>query len=188
MPTPAHTPAPACLPKALAWFVEAHAQITREDLGPHYNAVVAAWIRVDAASRYEQGPTNLPNKSRPTQVTAWIGSARGKRACDTSVPNPTAYAAKWQKWWDSLQPAWRERAEDGTWAVTGGYGANGKEWGLLYQWGVNGTLSIVASLLFWGCAVREDDEARSMWEAAVLDVGWMLEGLAIFYEMFSRRF
>ncbi|KAJ7742483.1 hypothetical protein DFH07DRAFT_964526 [Mycena maculata] len=151
---PSHTSTPAAMtstssppapppypPKALPWFVNAHAQVTRVHLGPHFNAVVAAWIRVEASSRYEQGPTNLPNKSRPQQVTAWIGSGRSARGCDTSVPNPEAYAVTWQKWWDSLQPAWRERTGDGTWAVTAGYGTNGKEWGSLYHWGVNGTLS-----------------------------------------------
>jgi hypothetical protein len=73
--------------------------------------------------------------------------------------------------------------------VTGGYGVNGNEWGPLYQWGVNGMLSLVASLFFWGCAVRQSDgEIYSLWEKAVLDVGWMLEGLAIYYEKFNRKF
>ncbi|KAJ7758930.1 hypothetical protein DFH07DRAFT_741385 [Mycena maculata] len=162
--------------------------MTREDLGPHFRAVVAAWMRAEAASKFMQGPTNLPSKGRPKQVGAWITSARGKRGCNTSVANLALYAVEWQNWWDSLQPNWRSRGADGAWTVGTSYGKDGKEWGHLLQWGVNGTLSIVASLYFWGCAVREDDVAKIRWETAVTDVGWMLEGLALYYEMWNRKF
>jgi hypothetical protein len=163
--------------------------MTKEHLGCHFNAVLAAWIRVEAASKYESGPTTLSKTGRPEIITRWISRLRGKRACDTTIEDPAAYAVTWQGWWDTLQPKWRKKDADGAWSVTGGYGVNGNEWGPLYQWGVNGMLSLVASLFFWGCAVRQsDDEMYSLWEKAVLDVGWMLEGLAIYYEKFNRKF
>ncbi|KAJ7703325.1 hypothetical protein B0H17DRAFT_922839 [Mycena rosella] len=175
-----------CPAKAPAWFSEARAQITRRDLGCHFHAVVAAWTRVEEASRFQQGPTNLPAKGRPQVVGTWIANRRGKRG-EPVVEDIAGYAEQWQKWWDSLQLRWRERGEEGEWKVEGGYGEEGKEWGPLYQWGVNGMLSIVASLYFWGCALNEDSEAQAKWEAAVRDVAWMLEGMAVSYGMFKGR-
>lgn len=181
--------APKCLPNAATWFVDAHAQMTKVDLGCHFHALTAAWVRVEAASRYEQGPTKLCTINRPVQVKNWIAKERGKRPCDTSIPDPAAYAAGWQLWWDSLQPAWRTKDAEGAWSVSGGYGDGRKEWGPLFQWGQNGVLNIVASLFFWGVAVRESTpELQSVWEECVLDVVWMLEGLATYYEMWNCKF
>ncbi|KAJ7886965.1 hypothetical protein B0H13DRAFT_1889025 [Mycena leptocephala] len=186
---PTVPPPPQCPTKAAPWFIHAHEQVTKEHLGCHFNAVLAAWIRVEAASKYESGPTTLGKTGRPEIITTWISRLRGKRTCDTSIADPAAYAVTWQNWWDTLQPKWRKKDTDGAWSMTGGYGPNGNEWGPLYQWGVNGTLSLVASLFFWGCAVcQSDGEMYGLWEKAVLDVGWMLEGLAIYYEKFNRRF
>ncbi|KAJ7784200.1 hypothetical protein B0H16DRAFT_1446458 [Mycena metata] len=181
------TPTTPCPTNAAAWFVDAHAQMTKKSLGPHFDAVVAAWTRVEAASKYAQGPTNLTKKNRPQQVTNWI--ARGRKGGDTAVTDPAAYAAGWQLWWDLLQPEWRAKDDDGAWLTSSVYGPDdGEAWGHLFQWGTNGTLSIVASLYFWGLGVRNDAVHHAVWEKAVLDVGWMLEGLAIFYEKFSRKF
>jgi hypothetical protein len=100
-----------------------------------------------------------------------------------------AYTTGWQVWWDSLQPAWRTKDAEGAWSVSGDYGDGGKEWGSLFQWGQNGILNIVASLYFWGVAVRESTpELQSVWEECVLDVVWMLEGLATYYEMWNCKF
>ncbi|KAJ7105443.1 hypothetical protein C8R43DRAFT_906590 [Mycena crocata] len=186
-PPPAST-VPPCPPKAAAWFSDAHTQMTAVDLGYHFNALVAAWTRVEAASKFKAGPTNLPKPGRPTQVSAWIGGGRSARSGKTKVTKVETFEKEWAVWWDSLQPSWRKRDTDGTWSVVGGYGSDGKEWGDLTQWGVNGTLSLVAGLYFWGCAVQDQPTLHNRWEAAVLDVGWMLEGMAAFFEKFNRRF
>ncbi|KAJ7093763.1 hypothetical protein C8R44DRAFT_645827, partial [Mycena epipterygia] len=148
---------------------------------------VSAWIRVEAASKFAQGPTKLPAAGRPGQVGLWISRARWQRGvADPVVTNPGAYANEWQAWWDSLQPEWRVREADGAWS-NAEYRGKGQEWGPLTQWGVNGTLSIVASLYFWGCRARGDADLEEVWETAVLDVLWMLEGMAVFFEKFRRR-
>jgi hypothetical protein len=53
---------------------------------------------------------------------------------------------------------------------------------------VNGILSLVASLYFWGCAVYEKVELRTQWEQVIGDVVWMLEGMATYYEKFGKKF
>ncbi|KAK6992781.1 hypothetical protein R3P38DRAFT_3429464 [Favolaschia claudopus] len=184
-PVPSSTDYVACPPKAPDWFADARTVLTKQDLGVHYQAVIAAWTRMEEASRFEHSPTNLPAKFRPKQLGPWI--TRGRRT-EFSVEDPIEYSAQWQAWWDSLQPAWRKRGTDGCWEVENGYGEGGREWGSLYQWGVNGVLTIVASLYFWGRAVGDRAELRRVWESAVLDVVWMFEGMATYYEMFKGKF
>ncbi|KAJ7666212.1 hypothetical protein DFH06DRAFT_985083 [Mycena polygramma] len=187
---PAASQTPKCPAGAAQWFTQAHSQVTKEDLGCHFHAVLEAWTRMEAAAKYESSTVKLPKTHRPAQVDTWISRARGKRPADTTVHNPAAYAVGWQKWWDSLQPKWRTKDADGSWSTSDPYGGpNSQEWGNLYTWGANGTLSVVVSLYFWGVAVSQSEgEAQSLWEKAVLDVGWMLEGMAIYYEKFNHRF
>ncbi|KAJ7722081.1 hypothetical protein B0H16DRAFT_1334874 [Mycena metata] len=200
-PTPASIPAapatltptewrgPTCPAAAAEWFSDAFGEVTRQDLGCHYDSLVAAWIRVEAACKYAQGPTKLPSTHRPRQVGNWISHTRGKRAMGahlTDVSNPTEYAGEWQRWWDSLQPAWRDRGGKG-WSTANGYGRKGNEWDKLEQWGTNGVLSVVVALYFWGKAVHGREEFETVWEESVMDAVWMLEGLVIFYEKFKKR-
>ncbi|KAJ7234337.1 hypothetical protein C8J57DRAFT_1008761, partial [Mycena rebaudengoi] len=166
-------PAP-CPAKAPDWFRDARVELTQVDLGFHFHALLNAWTRVEAASRFEHASTNLPHKWRPGQVTRWITSQRGKRIADTAIPDLAAYASQWHSWWDSLQPHWRMKGADGKWMVGGAYGT---DWGVLFQWGINGVLSILAALYFWGCTVFDSPDAdpnKLAWEFEVQDVGWML--------------
>ncbi|KAK7012744.1 hypothetical protein R3P38DRAFT_3208578 [Favolaschia claudopus] len=165
-PASEFVPCPSAAPK---WFVDAHRLMTHDDLGCHYHALVAAWTRMEKASRFEHGPTKLPHKLRPQQVSTWITS--GRRAAPPAVQNPADYAVIWQAWWDSLQPSWRSRDGDGRWSIVDGYGMAGREWGPLYHWGANGVLSV-----------------RERWEIAVGDAVWMFEGMATYYEMFKGKF
>ncbi|KAJ7686842.1 hypothetical protein B0H17DRAFT_940051, partial [Mycena rosella] len=151
--------------------------------------LITAWTRIEFASRFEHSPTNLPSKGRLMQVGAWISGGQGKQG----VPSPvirdlSAFAKVWDTWWSLLQPAWRKKDADGKWSTAGEYGESRREWGALYQWGVKGTLSVVAALYFWGCAAGEDVESEAVWNEAIVDVTWMLEGMAKYYEMFNHKF
>ncbi|KAJ6557483.1 hypothetical protein B0H19DRAFT_1261106 [Mycena capillaripes] len=66
-----------CPKNAPAWFANGYATVTQVDLGVHFQALVAAWIRVEAASRFEHGPSNLPvNGKHPKPVGEWIAKNR----------------------------------------------------------------------------------------------------------------
>ncbi|KAJ7235752.1 hypothetical protein C8J57DRAFT_1017567, partial [Mycena rebaudengoi] len=160
-----------CPANAAAWFAKMHQRITNIDLGAHYTAVIAAWTRMEKASRFEEGSDKLPAKGRPPSIATWIRSA----AVEPRIGNVPAFAQAWQKWWDNLQPTWRSRRSDGSWSVEHGYGEKGTEWGDLYTWGPHGVVSIVAALYMWGVAVQDDAALRTTWEAAACDVGWVLE-------------
>ncbi|KAJ7601397.1 hypothetical protein DFH06DRAFT_1026141, partial [Mycena polygramma] len=178
-----------CPKDASPWFVSAREQMIGINLGCHFDTLLAAWTRIEYASRFENGPTNLSAKRRPKQVGNWINAGRGKRPADVAIPDHAAYATGWQVWWDSLQPAWRKRDKDGKWSTEGGYGKDGTDWGPLYQWGVNGVLNLIASLYFWGSSLVSGGEMDlRVWETAVFDVTWMMEGMAVYYERFNRKF
>jgi hypothetical protein len=101
------------------------------------------------------------------------------------VTNPAAFEKEWYKWWDSLQPEWHVKGEDGKWETGEMYGG---EWDdELMVWGPNGTLSIIAGLYFWGCTIADSLALRTKWEVAVNDVSWILEGLALYHEQFTKR-
>ncbi|KAJ6513587.1 hypothetical protein C8R47DRAFT_1206903 [Mycena vitilis] len=154
-------------PQGRLW---SHVQTTRHsDLGCHFDALLAAWTRIELGTGSTLG--------------------EGNATADLAIPDHAAYAEGWQAWWDSLQPIWRKRAKDGNWSTEGGYGKDGTDWGPLYQWGVNGMLNIVASLYFWGCSLVSGDLRGDLrWETAVIDVTWMMEGMAVYYERFNRKF
>ncbi|KAJ7612878.1 hypothetical protein B0H17DRAFT_1153271 [Mycena rosella] len=166
--------------------------VSKQDLGCHFDALIAAWTRIEYASRFEHGPTNLSSIGCPAQLGAWIAGGRGRRGSMPVISDITLFAEKWGSWWASLQPGWREKGRDRKWPIGGEYGGGGKEWGPLYQWGVNGTLTLLAALYFWGCAVKDgvrgSEAGMGEWEDAVADVTWMLEGMATYYKKFNRRF
>ncbi|KAJ7877125.1 hypothetical protein B0H14DRAFT_2342452, partial [Mycena olivaceomarginata] len=128
------------------WFVTAHKRLTGVKLGLHYNAVVAAWVRIEKASRFEEGDDRLPATNRPGPVSTWM---RSKKATP-KILNIEAFVVAWQGWWDSLQPSWRTKQGDAKWKLGGQYGGKGADWGSLYTWGPHGVVSIVASLYMWG--------------------------------------
>ncbi|KAJ7301786.1 hypothetical protein DFH08DRAFT_723825 [Mycena albidolilacea] len=170
-----------CPSTAPQWFAKAHQHVTQVDLGAHYNAVLAAWIRMEKASRFEQGQDKLPAKGRPPSISVWMRA----KVSPPKIGDVSAFATAWQQWWDSLQPGWRTKRSDGSWKVEDGYGGKGEEWGDLYTWGPYGVASVVAGLYMWGFAVRDDITLRAAWEAASSDVGWVLEGMAAYYERFN---
>ncbi|KAJ7798995.1 hypothetical protein B0H13DRAFT_2503957 [Mycena leptocephala] len=166
---------PPCPPDALPWFIHAHGQVTQRELGCHYHALLGAWIRVEHASRFENGPTNLSTKGRPVQVGNWGAALRGKRKCDVAVSSPVDYAVGWQHGGTHCSRVAKE-GEDDKWTTEGYGGGVGN--------GARCTSGRQRHVEFAG---GTDSDLRT-WEEAVGDVTWMMEGMALYYEMFKRKF
>lgn len=174
---------PADAPK---WLRESVADITKVDLGCHYASVLAALIRLEKAGGYEVGHNvKLPGgekgkgkNQRPRVISDWIKGGRGAKTKKPPVVSDVRFHVdQWDAWWDGMQPGWRLKDDDGKWRVDLAY-EDGWDWGAVDCTGVNGLLSAVAGLYFWGVAVKmglEKDKAR--WEQAVHDVVWVIEGL-----------
>ncbi|KAJ7026093.1 hypothetical protein C8F04DRAFT_1268565 [Mycena alexandri] len=164
---------------APGWLIDAIAWLMQVELGSHYRALVVALISLEARYDFVGGSAALPKAKRPTPVNLWIQGARGARLkFPPTISNRELYAEKWNEWWDSLQPGWRVRGEDGYWTVGGEWGPD-DEWGLLEAPGPNGCLGLVAGLYFWGVYKNDPPELVEKWTRAVQDVTWMLEGLAV---------
>ncbi|CAK5265171.1 unnamed protein product [Mycena citricolor] len=174
---------PICPIKADVWFKTAHQNMVQFDLGPHFDAVVEAWTRTEAASRYEVADTKLPSENRPAEVSTWI---KGQRRKVPEIRDVNRFGMQFMAWWGGMQPDWRKQdSSNGGWTR----GSYGEEWGELFQWGPNGVLSLVAGLCFWGNALTAETSAvdQEKWLEAVIDVGWMLEGLATHYGRWKGR-
>ncbi|KAJ7079329.1 hypothetical protein C8R43DRAFT_1143284 [Mycena crocata] len=172
---------------APTWLRENVRVLSHLDLGCHYRALVETLIRLEHRFGFTDNPrTGITRAARPDEVSHWIGVGRGLRQkgpYDAEVKNLELYAKRWQAWWDSLQPDWRTRADNGSWSRPEEYGDKW-DWDALWFPGQNGCVSIVASLYFWGTAKAAlggdgvwAGENRLRWEESVTDVLWMMEGL-----------
>jgi hypothetical protein len=171
-------------PGAPDWLRESVKDLSKIDLGCHYASLLAALIRLEGAAGYApqaDGPARLPSSKaaqRPTAISDWIKGGRGTKTKKSPVVSDVAkYTRSWDVWWDSLQPEWRKRDDEGRWCFDVGY-SDDWDWGVLRCHGTNGLVSAVAGLYFWGIAqVSGTEDQRTRWENAVQDVVWVLEGL-----------
>ncbi|KAJ6491114.1 hypothetical protein C8R45DRAFT_1138184 [Mycena sanguinolenta] len=167
---------------APTWIVQSVTDLTQSDLGCHFAAVLVALVRLETAAGYEAGHVKrLPGGkalTRPKVIGEWIKGRRGtKSKTPPSISDVAAHVAEWDEWWDKIQPEWRLKDVSGKWRIDVAY-EDGWDWGSLGAMGVNGLVSAVAALYFWGVAVRMGTQAQiSRWEDSVHDVAWVLEGV-----------
>ncbi|KAJ7615091.1 hypothetical protein DFH06DRAFT_1343945 [Mycena polygramma] len=172
---------------APAWLRENVRVLSHVDLGCHFKSLLEALIRVEQKFGFEKNPQNgVSGDDRPGEIQQWIKAGRGvkrKSAYDARVKDLGDYEGRWWKWWDSLQPKWRQRGPDKMWEIRDEY-LKEWEWDEFWFPGQNGCLCIVASLYFWGSSSLAlggsgvwDEANRTSWERAVRDVVWILEGL-----------
>ncbi|KAJ7080722.1 hypothetical protein C8R43DRAFT_1143069 [Mycena crocata] len=165
------------------WLVDAIAHLSRQNLGCHFDSVLVVLVRLEEAAGLEvedsqRGRLPAEKKTRPAEIHDWIRGGRGSKAKGYPKASILKYPQKYMAWWDSLQPQWRKRDPDGKLITGGEYGA---DWGVLDCSGVNGCLSAVAGLYFWGI-LQMDEEQQKVWDDMVQDVAWVLEGLRQLYK------
>ncbi|KAJ7184013.1 hypothetical protein B0H12DRAFT_970923, partial [Mycena haematopus] len=167
----------SCPAEAAQWFHDAFAEVSRQALGPQYEEILRAFIKLEKSHGWAlQGGHLKTNVPRPKQVSDWVKDGRGRRA-KVKAPMPitdiAAFAKKWWAWWSDLQPAWR-----GAWRGRGTAEQavpENADWGPLAVWGQNGLLSVVAAMYWWGCAEEKIGlSTRSVeWEEAAADLIWI---------------
>lgn len=102
-------------------------------------------------------------------MAAWIRAARTTKDdfIDDKVQFDTL-PATWWAWWGSLQP----EARLGTFMRL----SEPLDWACVHVAGVNGIVSVIVVLLWWGLKlVDEDLGGRKDWLRAVDDVAWAVE-------------
>lgn len=135
-----------------------------QDLGPEWTALIGLWEALETSETPPGALSKLSAKGRPECIGAWIQRARAP-TYRPAIADYKAFASGFEAWWRALQPEWR-RSADG--ALLRGKG----DFVAVRVTGVNGLLSVLAALFFWGAA---SGIQRDSWLEAVEDVAWVLE-------------
>lgn len=160
------TAAPANAPP---WLTNTVSMMSSGNLGLRWTALLQAWVAFEEQHHYT-GTTKLGTTSRPAAVGCWIQCARSA-AYRPQITDFRSYEAMHLKWWLSLQPDWRlGEDEDVLNAVDG-------DWGELKKPGINGLVSILASLFFWGSGMAAAGKKAKHWDSAVEDMITMFSHL-----------
>jgi len=115
-------------------------------MGAMWAKLVEAWVIFEGQAGY-MGDKKLATTHRPDAIKAWIARARSASWRPDILDIPT-YESEFMLWWAALQPSWRKRS-DGTTIFSKVEG----DWEALQRPGLNGMLSVMAGLLFWGVAL-----------------------------------
>ncbi len=87
------------------------------------------------------------------------------------IADEAEYCRLWWLWWGGLQPEWRLRDSSGR-PVPGGNG----DWDVLKNPGKNGLMMVLLSLSWWHGVLSS--ATRMEWQAAVIDVSWVISSMA----------
>lgn len=138
--------------------------LNNNTLGERWAKLVAAWIAFEV--HFKCVPNGLlPCKGRPPAV----GDYPGWRPI---IVNSKIFGDAHVKWWTYLQPEWRVLDDDVFDRVDAG------DLKCLKKPGANGLLSILASLFFWGTAVKAAGKKSERWNVYVEDFTLVLKHLS----------
>ncbi|KAF8872555.1 hypothetical protein CPB85DRAFT_1171838, partial [Mucidula mucida] len=137
-------------------------------LGPRWQRLVDRFTLLEEENDFEKRG-ELAGDSRPAMLSKWIqyGRLTQSKTMPTTLDasNLAAFKCAYRTWYNGLQPNWREKE-----------GEDWKHWGLLDIRGVNGMLSVVTCLYWWGMVVSEQAQSDfDKWERAAEDVSWVME-------------
>jgi len=142
-----------------------------KELGAQWIQLVKAWEAFKVKLDFKESK-KLSTTSCPEAVKAWIQRARAP-AWMPAIVDTTAYEADFKLWWASVQPKWRKSsAGKVVFARVDG------DWEEIRRPGLNGLLSIMAGLYFWGTALGKGDDGQKGWKQAVADCQVALNALS----------
>ena len=158
---PSPVSAPATLKKP-AWFTAALSMMENPDLGKTWSKLVEVWTLFETQADYEE-VKKLSTINRPEAIKTWIQRSRPS-VWRPVIDDVQVYEAKYITWWTGLQPNWRKSNGKLVFSrVIGG------DWEQLRRPGLNGLVSVMAALLFWGVVLQDSRGERKGWDKAVSD-------------------
>lgn len=184
-PSPPFEYIPLTLPEAANqsnWLPAAFAFVN-VDLGKEYASFVGQWIDWEMSNLEAKKSSRLKSTFRPPELENWIRKQRYTKPKNTVILKPErvqAFADHVWAYWCALQPSWRTMAANGRMPLIST--TYGKDWMPLNHYGMNGWLSLLACLQWWGVGLghfhgEEGKTLRDDWLAAIADMSWMLSGL-----------
>lgn len=152
------------------WVPNALTLFRSTPLGLEWDALVRDWLQFEESKGFE-GSCKLGSRHRPPIVADWIKRAR-KPDFPYEIKNLDKFVNEFNAWWRVLQPAWR--LDD----VSDLLRRDGEDWDRLRCSGVNGLVSVLAALFFWGNhAQRGAVVLNSRWLEALEDVSYAISKL-----------
>lgn len=165
---------PSSAPPASAappWFLSVRKLFSGQGLGKEWDELISMWATFEAKEGYNEAgrPTAL---GRPEVVSQWISRARSV-TWRPNIFDVEGYEAKYNEWWKRLQPDWR--------VVNGrvDVGLTQGNWESLRLPGLNGFLSIISALFYWGLAVKGKATHHNAWLSAVQDCHLVISLLSV---------
>ena len=155
-----------------AWFSTSLAMLQSSDnpLGERWTELVRLWVTFEQKEGFKQRGKLSPKK-RPDVISEWIRRARSL-TWQPVITNVSTFEKSFHMWWLSLQPKWRlsKKGEILTRKMDGDLDG-------LRKLGLNGLLSVLAALFFWGRIAQNNTKQRKGWIGHVEDCILVLRGL-----------
>ena len=122
---------------------------------------------------------------RPEEWSKWTAKARGRERPYQDPPkiaDPAEFGTAFVKWWNAMQPAFRQSPDGMPQAFYSPPATDGKNaWAQLQRAGPNGLVTVMVLLFWWGTSLetrsRWQDDSSSSWAEAVKDVAQTLQSL-----------
>ena len=134
------------------------------DFGSSWKSLVVAWFKYEEKYAFNIKGARLDPKHRPEVIKRWIQGARKNFKPDSR--QMTGFKADFWRWWNYLQPLWRNVDSKSTPRAVEG------SWEAIDKHGVNGLYSVIGALHLWHSYGNED--SLTSWTRAVEDVCWVL--------------
>lgn len=131
--------------EAKKWFANAF-QLVDVDLGPHYAEFLGHWFQFERLHNWNRSGGRLAALGRPTLISKWIKEGRYPPRCTEpliGVDGLEQYLGELCAWWRLMRPKVAFNKED-----------VGTEWVALDKYGINGWLSIVVGMKWWGESLK----------------------------------
>ena len=139
-------------------------------LGEGWAELVRLWAAFEEKEEFKER-RKLSAKDRPECIADWVQRARSP-TWRPVIANVAAFGKVFHAWWVSLQPKWRVSGKGAilTEDVEG-------DWEELRRPGLNGLLSALAGLFYWGRIAQRNAKQRKAWAVDVEDFTLVLRHL-----------
>lgn len=156
------------------WFSSALGMLQSPEipLGECWAVLVEVWVEFEKKEGFkEQGL--LPAKERPECVSEWIRRGRPP-AWMPAITAVSKLETAFHTWWVSLQPKWRVSSKG---AIITTDLESGDDWDHLQKPGLNGLLSVLVGLFYWGRTLKRSAKQHEAWATCVDDCIFVLRHL-----------
>lgn len=131
--------------EAQKWFPQAF-HLVNVDLGSHYMDFLGHWINFERLHGWGRSGGRLTGSGRPSIISKWVKEGRYSPRCSEpciDTDELEQYAQELSNWWKFIQPATPFDRDN-----------MGVDWVALNKHGINGWLSIVVGMKWWGTSLK----------------------------------